>query len=209
MTRILKTCALLAALCLAAVSVSAQKPATSTPKVATAAALATGKPTVFKVTVTKVELYNGTSFVTIFSGTSQLDMVAAAGGAAFPGISSLSLPAGTYTQIRVTYSNSFPMKGSLASGGTTYYTTATTINSDAGSVASVTASDLAEATIANPSWGALGDPVVSTITIASTTITTGTAYAPTLKFDISNSLVLNSQSGVFYFTLAEMTITMV
>lgn len=207
MNRIIKSCALFAALCLMAVTVSAQKPPTSKPQAATQ--LATGKPTVFRVTVTKVELYNGTSFVTIFSGTSQLDMVAAAGGAAFPGISSLSLPAGTYSQIRVTFSNSFPMKGSLASGDTTYYTTATTINSNAASMASTTASDLAEATIANPDWGALGASVVQTITVPSVTITTGTAYAPTLKFDISSSLVLNSQSGVFYFTLAAVTITMI
>ncbi len=197
---------MLAALSLTAVTVSAQKPFAGTPK--GVASLTTGKPTVFKVTVTKVELYNGTSFVTLFTGSSQLDLVAAASGAAFPGISSLSLPAGTYTQVRVTFSNSFTMKGSLTSGGTTYYTTATTINSDAASLASTTATDLAEATIANPSWGSLGDPVVQTITVPSQTITIGTAYTPTLNFDIGSALVLNSQLGVFYFTLAAITITL-
>jgi hypothetical protein len=208
MTRIFKTCALLAALCLTAVTVSAQKPPTSKPKAATV--LATGKPTVFKVTVTKVELYNGTSFVTIFTGSSQLDLVAAAAGAAFPGISSVSLPAGTYSQMRVTFLNNFTIKGSLASGGVTYYTTATTINSNAASMASVTATDLAEASIANPDWGALSDPVVNTNSIPSpVTITTGTAYAPTLKFDISTALVLNSQLGAFYFTLQQITISLV
>jgi len=200
MNRIIKSWVVLAALGLVAalpMSASAQTQ------------LATGKPTVFKVTVTKVELYNGTSFVTVFSGSSQLDLVAAAGGTAFPGISTLTLPAGTYSQFRVTFSNSFTMQGSLASGGTTYYTTATTINSSAASVASTSAGALAQATIANPSWGALGDPVTNTVAISSVTIAAGTAYAPTLKFDISTSLVLNTLSGVFYFTLAPITITLI
>ena len=170
--------------------------------------LATGKPTVFKLTVTKVEMYNGTSFVTIFTGSSQLDMVAAAGGTAFPGISALSLPAGTYTQIRVTFANSFTLKGSLAASGTTYYTTATTLNSGAGLSASTTAGALAEGTIYNPTWGALNADVVQTISIASVTIA-GTAYSPTLKFDVSSSLVLSTLSGVNYFTLAAVTISIV
>lgn len=170
--------------------------------------LATGKPTVFKVTVTKVELYNGTSFITLFTGSSQMDMVAAAGGAAFPGISGLTLPKGTYSQIRVTFANSFTMQGSLAASGTTYYTTAATVNSTAGSVASTTASALAECTILNPSWGALGADVVQTISIAPVTIS-GTAYAPTIKFDVTNSLVLSTLSGVNFFTLAAITISMV
>lgn len=170
--------------------------------------LATGKPTVFKVTVTKMEIFNGTSFVTIFTGSSQLDLVAAAGTSAFPGISALTLAAGTYTQIRVTFSNTFTFRGSLASGGTTYYTTAATINSNSGSVASTSAAALADATILNPTWGALGDPVVQTMTIPSQTITRGTSYAPTLKFDVTNSMVLSTLSGTIYFTLASMTVTM-
>ena len=171
--------------------------------------LATGKPTVFKVTVTKVELYNGTSFVTIFSGSSQLDLVTAAGEAAFPGISTLSLPTGTYSQIRVTFSNSFVMRGSLASAGTTYYTTATTLNGGTASQASTSAAAIADATIINPDWGAAGVGVVQTIAITPVTISAGGSYAPTLKFTVTNSLVLSTAGGIFFFTLAGVTVSIV
>lgn len=171
--------------------------------------LATGKPAVFKVTVTKVELHNGTSFVTIFSGSSQLDLVAAAGDSAFPGISTLALPAGTYSQIRVTFSNSFVMRGSLSSAGTTYYTTATTLNSGTASQATTTAGAIADATIHNPDWGAVGAAVDQTLAITPVTISAGAAYAPTLKFTVTNSLVLSTAGGVFFFTLSGVTVSIV
>lgn len=171
--------------------------------------LTTGKPTVFKVTVTKVEMYNGTSFVTLFTGSSQLDLVAAAGVSAFPGISNLSLPAGTYSQIRVSFQNSFTMKGSLASGGTTYYTTATTLNGGTASQASTVAGALTEATISNPDWGAPTDSVVQTINITPVTVTAATAYAPTIKFTVTNSLVLSTFLGTFFFTLSAVTVSIV
>lgn len=170
--------------------------------------LATGKPTAFKVNVTKVELYNGTSFVTVFTGSAQLDLVAAAGGA-FPGIADLSLPAGTYTQIRLTFANQFGMQGTLSSSGTTYYVTPTTINSNAAAVASTLPSAAGEATILNPSWGALGAAVTQTITISPVTVISTTTYQPTVKFDITSGLVLWTQAGTFYFTLAPITVTIV
>jgi hypothetical protein len=206
MNRIVKTSVLLAALCLGMVSVSASSMPAPRGE-AMVPSLATGAPTVFKVTVTKVEIYNGTSFVTLFTGSSQLDMVSAAGTSAFPGISALSLPAGTYTQLRITFGNTFTLKGSLASGGTTYYTTATTLSSDSASQATTVAGSLAEGTIKNPLWGALGDPVVQTINIGSVVVVTGTSYAPTVKFDVSTSLVLDNTGPVFYFTLAPVTVT--
>ena len=199
MTRYIKSFVVLVALCLMA--------ATSAPAFAQTQ-LATGKPTVFKVTVTKVELYNGTSYVTVFTGSSQLDLTAVA-GATFPSISAVSLPAGTYTQIRVTFGNTFTIKGSLTSTGTTYYTTATTVSGSAGSLATTVGAAVAESTILNPSWGALGADVVQTIAISAVTVATGTAYAPTLKFDVTNGLVLSTQAGVFYFTLAPITVSIV
>ncbi len=180
------------------------------------AQVAFGKPTVFKVTVTKVEAYNGTSFVTIYIGSSQLDLVAAAGAVAFPGISSLTLPAGTYTQVRLTFDNAVVIKGALTaiipgfSAPRTCYTTATTLNSNTASKASTSAAALTEATIANSSWGAFGDPVVSTFAIPSVAVLAGLMYAPTLKFDIAKAMVLNTEYRTFavYFTLAPITVTL-
>jgi hypothetical protein len=170
---------------------------------------ATGKPTVFKVTVTKVELFNGTSYVTVFTGSAQLDLVAAAGGSAFPGISGLTLPAGTYSKIRLTFSNSFGIQGSLPYLAATYYVTSTTINSNAAAVASTTAGSAGEATLLNPSWGVLGAAVTQEIDVAPISVGTGTPYQPTVKFDVSSALVLWEQLGQFFFTLAPITVTIV
>ena len=148
--------------------------------------LATGKPTVLKVTVTKVELWNGSAWVTLFSGSAQLDLV---GTGTFPGISNLDLPGGTYSKIRVTFSNSFTLAGSLVHLAATFYTTATTINDDAAIVAGIISPAL-ESTIKIPNWGNLGDPVVQTYDITPFTVTNETDYQPTLKFNVDNSLEL-------------------
>lgn len=162
--------------------------------------LATGKPSVFKVTVTKVELYNGTSYVTIFSGTSNLDLVAAAGATAFPGISNLTLPAATYSKIRVTFLNGIGVQGSLSAGGVPYYMTSTVIASGGGSIASPTGPS-AEVTLLAPDYGALNDPVTQEFSIASITVNASTNYQPTLKFNITTGLALWNDSGVIYFTV--------
>lgn len=168
-----------------------------------------GKPTAFKVTVTKVELFNGTSFITVFSGSAQLDLVAAAGAAAFPGIANLTLPAGTYTQVRLTFANSFAMQGSLTYLSTPYYVTSTTINANAAATASTVAASAGEATIANPAWGALGAPVTETITVAPIVVGPTTDYQPTVKFDVTSALVLWEAPGpTFFFTLAPITVTL-
>lgn len=162
--------------------------------------LAVGKPTVFKVTVTKVELHNGTSYVTVFSGSSQLDLVSAAGATAFPGISNLTLPAATYSKVRVTFINGVAVKGTLASGGVTYYMTSTLLALGGGSLASATGPS-AEVTLLAPDFGALGDSVTQEFAISSITVNSSTSYAPTLKFDVTSGLALWNDSGVIYFTV--------
>jgi hypothetical protein len=168
---------------------------------------ATGKPTVFKVTVTKVELYNGSSYVTVFTGSAQMDLVAAAGGTAFPGISSVTLPAGTYSQIRVTFLNSFGVSGSLVDGATTWYCTSTAV-ADTGGAAAQGSADPAlagEATLINPEWGTSR---TETTSISPVTVGSGTSYQPTLKFDVTNSLTLWEVAGIsHYFGLAAPTIS--
>lgn len=169
-----------------------------------------GKPTVFKVTVTKVELNNGTSFVTVFSGSAQLDLVAAAAGAAFPGISSLPLPSGTYDLIRITFLNQFGVQGSLPFNGVTWYVTSTAVADTGGTAAqgSADSRQAGEAGLRSSEWGALGASVTQNVTIPRVTIAQGTAYAPTVKFTVTNALQLWEDAGVsHYLTLAPITIT--
>ena len=178
---------------------------------------AVGKPTAFKVTVTKVEAYNGTSFVSLFTGSAQLDLVTAGGAASFPGIANLTIPAGTYSQIRITFANQFGIQGSLPYLGVTWYTTSTTTELGAVSNGSSDAASAGEAALLNPAWGVLGAPVTQTIAISPITVTAATDYQPTLKFDVSTSLALWEVGGVLttastfvshYFTLAPITVTL-
>jgi len=155
-----------------------------------------GAPSTYKVTVTDVEVYNGTDWIQLFSGSSQLDLVANPGS--FPSIDSITLPSGTYSQLRVTFLNSFVMKGSLDYGGTTYYTTSTTVNDDTGSAASATG-PAQECTVRDSAWGDLGADVVKTWDIGPITVTADTDYEPILTFDVSQTLIIFSSGGTIIF----------
>jgi hypothetical protein len=165
--------------------------------------MATGKPSSYKVTVTKVEMYNGASWVTIFSGTAQLDMVT---GGTFPGISGVSLPAGTYFQIRTTFNNSFPVTGTLSHDGTAYYTTAATFGGQTNlfSTPTTVAEKMAEFTFYEPAWGALNADIKRTSAITPVSVGSTTDYQPTLRFTISPTFHLKESTGStpgFYFSL--------
>jgi len=155
-----------------------------------------GPPTSYKVTVTDVEVYNGTDWISLFSGSSQLDLVANPGS--FPSIESITLPSGTYSQIRVIFLNSFVIKGSLDYGGTLYYTTGTTVLDDTGSAASATG-PAQECTVRNAAWGDLGADVVKTWDIGPISVTADTDYQPALTFNVSQSLSLFSSGGDMVF----------
>lgn len=76
-------------------------------------AFATGPASVYKVRVSKFELNNGTSWITVFEGTSSaLDIASVSSGASAGSfMSGLSVPDGTYTQVRVTPSPTFVISG--------------------------------------------------------------------------------------------------
>ena len=148
------------------------------------------------VTVTDVEVYNGTDWIPLFSGSSQLDLVADPGS--FPSINDITLPSGTYSQIRVIFLNSFVIKGSLDYGGTLYYTTSTTVNDDTGSAASDTG-PAQECTVRNAAWGYLGADVIKTWDIGPISVTADTDYQPTLTFNVSQTLSLFSSGGDMIF----------
>lgn len=175
-------------------------------------ALATGTPTSFKVTVTKVEMWNGSSWVTIFSGSAQLDLAA---GGTFSGINDLTPPAGTYSKIRITIRNSFPLLGSVTYQGNTYYTTGT----DAGdpgtaSQATTVSGSEAEYTFYDSAWGNLNDEYTLPEQTISPAVTVGpsTYFQPTLRFTLTDMLDLSSVPppiSVYYITLSLLTVTIV
>lgn len=92
------------------------------------AAIATGQATVYKVTMNTLEIDNGagSASITAFSGTSTtLDIASAADTNTSVGnfLSGLIVPDGSYSRVKPTPSGTFTVAGSVASGGTTYYTT--------------------------------------------------------------------------------------
>lgn len=89
----------------------------------TALAFAAGPASVYKVKLSKFELWNGTSWVTAFEGTSSaLDIASVSAGAAVGNfLSGLVVPDGIYTKVRVTPSATFIYKGNDGAGN---YTTA-------------------------------------------------------------------------------------
>ena len=155
--------------------------------------------------------YNRASWVTIFSGTAQLDVKA---GGTFPGIGDLNLPAGTYSQVRVTFNNSFPVTGMLSNPPTPYYTTATAFfgQTNLASTPTTVAGSMAEFTFYNPAWGALGVDVTQTFAITPITVGPATDYQPTLRFTISNTLLLKGTAGnatSYFFSLDAPTLSLV
>ena len=173
--------------------------------------LATGTPSSHKATVTDVEMWNGSSWVTIFSGTAQLDLV---NGGTFPGISDLSLPSGTYDRIRVTFNNAFPVAGTLSYGGISYYTTGAALFglTNLACAPTTVAGDIAEFTFRNPAWGVLNADVTQTFAIAPITVGPATDYQPTLRFTINDTLLLKGSAGdpsSYYFSLDAPTVSIV
>jgi hypothetical protein len=156
-------------------------------------------------------MHNGTSWVTIFSGTAPLDVVP---GGTFLGISDLSLPAGTYSQIKVTFTNSFPLKGSRSYGGNTYYTTAATFGGQT-NLASIPTKDSgneAKFIFRVEAWGAINDEVTQTFAITPVTVGPSTDYQPILRVTISDKLLLKGTAGypsTYYFSLSEPTVSIV
>ncbi len=168
-------------------------------------------PSLFESSVKKVEMYNGVSWVTVFSGSAQLDMVS---GGTFPGISDLSLAAGTYSQLRVTFINSFPVTGSQSYGGTTYYTTATTFDGQThlASTPTTVAGSMREFTFYNPAWGVINADITQIFSITPITVGPATDCQLTLRFGIKDKLVLRGTDGTpatYYFSLSAPTVSIV
>jgi len=92
-------------------------PAGAGPLVAANGVAAT--PSVYKVTITKIEFFGG-SWVTWFSGTCVMDIASVATGESpgSCGAGNPPIPAGTYTKMRITVSRTFTLKGEVADSNT-------------------------------------------------------------------------------------------
>ena len=167
----------------------------------------TSKPATLTITVTQVELYNGSAWVTVFTGSAQLDLVA---GGAFPGINNVILPRGTYTRVRVTILNTIGVTGSVTYLGTPYYVTPN-VGPFAGTVSATTNVALAAPNnFVHPAWGNAGAPFrFPDFLITPVTVTSSTNYAPSLKVDVTNALQLYELGGNFYFVLGAPTVTII
>lgn len=157
--------------------------------------LSTGNPSAYKVTVTKVEIWNGISWIVLFSGAAELDMVT---GGTFPGIDDVALPGGTYSKLRVTFNNSFPVTGMASYIGTDYYTTAATFSgqTNLASTPTIIPGSVAEFIFRNPAWGALNADVQQEYDIAPITVGAATDYQPTLRFTITSTVLLKGNMGI-------------
>ncbi len=82
-------------------------------------------PSVYKITVNKVELYNADTdqWVTIGEGNVTFDIASVTAGGIVGGyVSGKPIPEGTYTKIRITVSRHMRIKAHINVGGTDYYT---------------------------------------------------------------------------------------
>lgn len=157
------------------------------------AQVASGTPEIYKVRITKFELSsdNGTTWVTVFSGTSDWIDIASvtAGQKAGEFFSRLQVAPGTYNKVRVTVSATFRMKGSVAYSGNTYYTSA--------SGATTTAANYAEQDITIPSGNPTSEETM--------TITVGTGSTPKIvrvSFTVENKLDLYMTPGATFYPAA-------
>jgi len=79
----------------------------------------------YTVTVTKIEMSRdgGTTFTTVFSGSTAINIASVTAGAAAAGlVSGAALAPGTYTVVRNTIGSTLQIKGYLNIAGSTWYT---------------------------------------------------------------------------------------
>lgn len=168
------------------------------------AAFAVGPSSVYKVTVTLFEMYNGTSWVTVSNGSSTTIDIAAAnsGQAAGNFFAGLNVPDGTYSQVRVTPSATFIVKGNDGSGR---YTTAT--NGPGGGCAySLSAASEAECTVSVPG-GITANPDVLSTPI---TVTNGVAsHRVRVNFDTSSTIQYVALSDELFPSQPTVTMTLI
>lgn len=155
---------------------------------------APGPASVYKVRVSKLELNNGTSWITVFEGTSDpLDIASVSSGSAAGNfLSGLSIPDGTYTQVRVTPSPTFTFSGRDTLNN---YTTAIAGNGG-GSTLTLIAAQEAEFTF-TLTGGNVPGPDTQDFSATPITVKDGVAnHKVRVSFDVSAAIQL--QGGALF-----------
>lgn len=164
---------------------------------------ATGPASAYKVTITKFELYNGTSWVTVSTGNSTtLDIASVTAGAAAGNFfAGLSVPDGTYTQVRVTISDTFVISGRVGSN----YTNGQ--NSNGICAVTAVAADEAQCTVTVPG----GLPAPSPDALPSTlTVTNGApSHKIRVTFNVNNAIDDSGVGGLMYPGTPSVTMAMI
>ena len=161
---------------------------------------ADGPASAYKITITKMELFNGTAWVTVFSGTSNTIDIASVSSGAFAGnfLSGIQVPDGTYTRARTTVSRTFSIKGN--DGVTPRYTIAAT---DAnGCQTSVIAADEAECTITIPT----AEPEDTTTFSTPISVADG-IYSHKIRVSFNTSTAIGTANGANGIFPAAPTVT--
>lgn len=155
----------------------------------------TGNPSVYKVTVQRIELSadGGTTYTTVFSGSSELDIASAnAGQVAGNFVSDIKIADGLYNRLRVTISATFKIKGSvvLNADNRRYYTLAN-------GTASLVAANEVEATITAPVNISPTGTFTSVDTV-SITVANGKSGVIRVAFDTQGTINLLLAGGTFF-----------
>jgi hypothetical protein len=171
-------------------------------------ATGTGTPETYQVTIKKVELYNSTtgSWVTAGEGALTFNIASASAGQAVGSyVSGKSIPEGVYTQIRVTVSRTMSIKSTGSVGGTTYYTTSSSISGPSGStavLASTLSSNYALGTLtapntdSPPAYHVVGDDFTTTSTLSpSITVKKGMTKKVRVKFDVTGAVTFDNAAA--------------
>lgn len=169
----------------------------------TSIASATGPASVYKVRISKFEIFNGAGWITLFEGTSSdLDIAAmSAGSSAGNFFSGLSVPDGTYTQIRVTPSPTFVFSGN---DGANYTTAAVGVN---GGSTPGTAAQQAECTI-TLTGGNIPTAQAQDFSATPITVKDGVANRKVrVSFDVSNAVQYLAAPNEVYPAAPAVTMT--
>jgi len=165
---------------------------------------AAGAASVYKITITKMELHNGTEFIEVFSGTSTVIDIAssAAGSSTGNFLSGIVIPDGTYSQVRTTVSQTITVSGV---DGVNYTTADTDVdgNDNTGCVNTTTAADEAEceAIVATA-------PVdTTTFSVPITALNNNLSHKIRVDFDVSAALTFITNA--LYLNAPTVTVTAV
>ncbi|MDO9565288.1 MAG: hypothetical protein Q7J15_00870 [Candidatus Desulfaltia sp.] len=182
------------------------------------AATAMATPTIYKITISKMEFYSSdtATWVTVGEGDMIFDIASVnAGAVAGSYVSASAIPEGTYTRIRATLSRNITIKATDSTlGGGPYYTTVTQISDGVNTAikASTVIADYAEGTAVIPASvsGVSGDYYIEEYDFSSSIIVKkGITKKARVKFDVTNAATFDNAMIIAYPTKPSVTIQVV